>query len=182
MRTDDRYEQYTKNQQMRETIFREYPEIQKLDLAKNKWMCFLMSFMLIARIINIILLVQNGNSNLFLLIGANCIGYFTYFFILFFCMRVKAQNVYFLYILLFSLLNTLFRHLQNFTSLNMLIEVHLSLFQSVPLAAISDILLYIGFALHAGVTVWLTIIPKNRRLAKQFDTLMRDSSQFSNPK
>ena len=41
MRTDDRYEQYTKNQQMRETIFREYPEIQKLDLAKNKWMCFL---------------------------------------------------------------------------------------------------------------------------------------------
>lgn len=80
MRTDNRYEQYTKNQQMRETIFREYPEIQKLDLAKNKWMCFLMSFMLIARIINIILLVQNGNSNLFLLIGANCIGYFTYFF------------------------------------------------------------------------------------------------------
>ncbi|MDE7323274.1 MAG: hypothetical protein K2N73_11260 [Lachnospiraceae bacterium] len=172
MRTNEKYGQYLEEQQIRETIFRDYPEIQKFEQAKSKWMRVLLYFMLIFRMLNITLLIQTSKVNPILMIGAGLGGYCIYACILFMGMKGRKNRVFFLCLLLLSIINTLLKNFRGITSLDMLIQLHVYLFRDEPITAVLYVMLYAGVALHIGVFIWMEVIPKNRRLAKQYDTLM----------
>lgn len=179
MRTNDRQQQYIENQienkKRKDAICREYPEIQKLDQAKRKWTRILVCYTLVLRIINVTMIIQTKRLNPFVWIGVGLGGFLIYYFFLSFCMGGGAQNTFCLYLIVVNISYTIYKNLKGITSFEMLVRAHIRLYQTDPLALMPYILLYIGFALHLGVAVWLTMVPKNRRLALQFDALMKSA-------
>lgn len=177
MLSSTRQEQYIINQEVKEAIFREHPEIEKLDRAKRKWMHFLMWYMLVYRIIYMTGIIQLRRTYPIMMIGACMMGYITYCCFLSFCMGTRAQNVYSLYIIIVQEIYSVFKNYKDYTSIDMLLQMYRRLLQSNPIFVISDILFWIVFAIQIGLTIWLTLIPKNRRLAKQYDTLMENGGK-----
>lgn len=180
MRGNDRQEQYIIDQKVKEEIYREYPEIEKLNRAKNRWMRFLMCYMLVYRMVYMTDIIQWKKNYPISMIGSCIMGYIIYCCFLSFCMGTRAQNVYNLYILIVQAVYSVFKHYQGITSIDMLLQEYHSLLQNHLLYVISDILFWIEFVIHVGITIWLTLIPKNRRLAKQFDTLMKNAGKERN--
>lgn len=174
---NNRQEQYVIDQKVKEEIYRAYPEIEKLNRAKGRWMRFLMCYMLIYRLVYLTDIIQLKETYPIGRIGSCIMGYIIYCYFLSFCMGARAQNVYNLYILIVGAIYSVFKHYQGITSIDMLLQVYQSLLQDHPLDVISDILFWIEFVIHVGITIWLTLIPKNRRLAKQFDTLVQNAGK-----
>lgn len=171
MRAEDRQKQYVKQ---KESILKEYPELRKLDQAKSKWMRILAYFMLLSRIVYVLAIVQMGNADPVMVLSASFVGYSIYALFLFFCLRGNsARNVYGLYVPIFEAAYKMVKQFQVITSWDMMKQTGALLFQNYPVAGVSYILFYAGFALHLGVTIWLTLVPKNWRLANQYDALMK---------
>lgn len=174
---NNRQEQYVIDQKVKEEIYREYPEIEKLNRAKGRWMRFLMCYMLIYRLVYLTGIIQLKETYPIGRIGSCIMGYIIYCYFLSFCMGARAQNVYNLYILIVGAIYSVFKNYKDITSFDMLLQVYQYLLQNYPLFVISDILFWIEFVIHVGIAIWLTVIPKNRRLAKQYDALMKNAGR-----
>lgn len=176
MSADDRQKIALEEQRKKEAILSEYPEIGKLDQAKKKVTRFLIWYMLICRIVSITIAIQTRggrlNPMIWIVIGLG--GFFIYVAFLSFCMGGGAHHAYCLHLILVNIAYSIYKSLKGITSFEMLIEGHKYLLQTDLLASLSYFLSYIAFALHMGVIVWLVMVPKNLRLARQYDALMKN--------
>lgn len=176
MSADDRQKIALEEQRKKEAILSEYPEIGKLDKAKKKVMRFLMYYMLICRIVSVTIAIQTrgGKLNPMIWIVVGMAGFFVYAVIMYSAMSGGAYRTYCLYLILVNIGYSIYKSLKGITSFEMLIEGHKYLLQTDLLASLSYFLSYIAFALHLGVIVWLVMVPKNLRLARQYDALMKN--------
>lgn len=176
MSADERQKRALEEQKRKEAILSEYPEIGKLEQTKKKVARFLMYYMFMCRIVSIAIAVQTrrGRVNPMIWIVVGIAGFFVYALIMYSAMSGGAYRTYILYLILVNIGHSIYKSLKGITSFEMLIEGHKYLLQTDLLGSLSYFLMYIAFALHLGVTVWLIMVPKNLRLARQYDALMEN--------
>lgn len=160
--------------QRRNEVLAEYPEIGKFVKTKEKCIKLLLLIGIVLYVLRAIVIVSMSEVSAGALIFSFFMGYGLYFILLMSCMSfsVKAQNCSVIFCV-YILYTTVKKNIEIIGVSGNLIKVYQEAFKVNPWVVISDAGMIVFFLLVCIVVIWSVFIPKNRRISKQFEELLK---------
>lgn len=186
---------YTKEQQFlakeqfaayRKTVYADHPQVERFESVKKKVILFLVLSNFLLIFAKICFAGKTAGISITAFIPAFISAFLTTFglnaIFLFCAMGPKWTMAFLLYILvlkdILSAANVLFTQL-GIDSFEKFVRAYIDGFRQYPLAITLDFLSWIYMLLVLAAAIWLTLIPKNRELAKQSETLQVQLKNFT---
>lgn len=182
---------YTKEQQVlikeqfqayRKNIYADYPQVDKFETVKKRWIGFMLLAVLLLLAAKALILRESTGASMAAVIFSILMAFGMYAIFLLCAMGPKWKLSGILYVLavrdIASYANTLFIQ-GGIDSWEKFSWVYIEGFQEYPLAVGLDFLSWFYTLLVLATAVWLTLIPKNRELAKQSEALQIQLKKFS---
>lgn len=158
----------------RDSVYADYSEVDKFERQKKRLIGFLILFTVLLNLGKLFMFIRISDSSsfIFLLIGV-VVGMGPYLIFLLAAMSPKWKIACVLYLIVAQQLFQFFRMLpyRGLNGLRTMMLTYIHGFWQSPLFVLLDIFSWILLLLILFTAIWLTLIPKNRRLAEQSEQL-----------
>lgn len=165
----------------RKSLYKDYPDVERFEQKKRKWLLFLLLYSLMLSVTKALVLWQMSKPPIVVLVLGSVIGVGMNLIFLAASMGTKWKIAFILYFWFFynafNIVITFVR--QGVNSLETFVWMYIDGFFQYPLAVSNDVLSWIFILLLLPTAMWLTLIPANRRMAEQSDTLNEQMKQFA---
>ncbi len=164
----------------RKSIYQDFPQVEKFENRKRKWLGFLIVYSLSVFIAKAVMLRILTHASVFALILGVFMGFGMNLIFLAAAMGPKWKIALALYFwFLYQSVNFVSGLARNgINSWGGFLQVCAAGFQVQPLVMVFDILGWVLALLELLTAMWLTLIPRNRELADQSDKLNEQFKEF----